>query len=579
MTTFMPLDIPPGVYRNGTEFQAQGRYYDADLIRWVDKTLRPMNGWRPKTETVLVGAARRMHQWRDNSDNGFAAIGTHTKFYAMDRGAAIYDITPLRGNGSLGTDPVDTTDTDETVTITHTAHGLTAGDTVILAGLTDTGGLVINGTRLVATVPDPDTFTFEHASPATSTATGGGAGGTYEYEITIGMEDAVAEGGFGDGIFGDDEFGTPRADISQIQDATAWAIDTWGQYINAIRNDGSGVLYEWTLNTSNRMAAVVNSPTGKSLVTTAEGFVFVLAAGANDRKVQWCDQADNTVWTPSATNQAGSYTIETTGRLMQGLRVGGGTLLITDADAWIARYTSNVSVYTFNRLAGGCGVVSRKAAAAIGEIAIWMGDGQFWIYNGFVQPLHCDVEDYVFGNMNRLQRSKITTVVNTEFTEIIWWYPSDDGVENDRYVKYNINDQIWDIGTGLARTCGTDRDAFEYPIYVDSGGIIYEQEVGWNYDGATPYAEGGPLAFGDGDRFVRALSLVPDERTLGDVTATFLTRNYPTAAESTFGPYTLANPTDVRFQGRQFKVRFTGSVLGDWRVGKPRIGVITGDAR
>lgn len=575
--SLFPLNIPPGVYRNGTEYQAKGRYYDTGLVRWVDGTLRPIGGWRDKTATTLTGVARCAIQWTDNSDDSWLAVGTHSKLYVMDRGGTVSNVTPARDTGTLGNDPISTTDTDATVTVADTGHGLTVGDTIVIAGATAVGGITVNGTWTVATVPNANSFTFEFTSQASGTATGGGASVTYVYEISPGTADSVATGGYGDGIYGDLSYGTPREDSTQIQDASVWSIDNFGQYINAIRDD-HGTAYAWTLTAATRAAAISNAPTGTALVTTAEGFLFILGAGGNDRKVQWCDQADNTVWTPSATNQAGSYTLETAGRLMCGARVGGGTLILTNTDAWIARYTSNVSVYNFSRLAGGCGAVSRKAVASIGEIAVWMGDGQFWMYNGFVTPLHCDVEDYLFSDLNRLQRAKVTCAVNSEFSEIIWWYPSDEGTENDRYVKYNINDQVWDIGS-MDRTAGCDRGAFEYPIYIDSAGTISEHEVGYTYDGATPFAEAGPLEIGNGDRFVKALSLIPDEKTQGDVTVTFKTKFYPNGDETSFGPYTASTPTDVRFQGRSFKVRYDGVTASDWRVGTPRLEIISGDKR
>ena len=38
------LAIPPGVYKNGTEFQSAGRWYDASLVRWTEGTIRPVAG-------------------------------------------------------------------------------------------------------------------------------------------------------------------------------------------------------------------------------------------------------------------------------------------------------------------------------------------------------------------------------------------------------------------------------------------------------------------------------------------------------------------------------------------------------
>jgi len=76
-----------------------------------------------------------------------------------------------------------------------------------------------------------------------------------------------------------------------------------------------------------------------------------------------------------------------------------------------------------------------------------------------------------------------------------------------------------------------------------------------------------------------ARSLIPDEKTQGDVTATFKTRNFPNATESSHGPFTMANPTSVRFQGRQVSMRVTGSRATDWRVGTMRLDAVAGSRR
>ena len=51
------LEIPPGVYRNGTQFQSMGRYYDADLIRWGEAGIEPVGGWVAQSKTALTGSA------------------------------------------------------------------------------------------------------------------------------------------------------------------------------------------------------------------------------------------------------------------------------------------------------------------------------------------------------------------------------------------------------------------------------------------------------------------------------------------------------------------------------------------
>jgi hypothetical protein len=211
--------------------------------------------------------------------------------------------------------------------------------------------------------------------------------------------------------------------------------------------------------------------------------------------------------------------------------------------------------------------------AAIDTAAIWMSKSGFFIYDGYVKPLQCDVSDYVFSNINLDQRSKVTAVHNSKFGEIWWFYPSNAGIENDSYVIYNYRENHWNIGT-LSRLAGTDAGVFTLPLMVDAAGEVNEHEVGFDYDGATLFAESGPLEIGNGDNVMSVRQVIPDEQTLGEAQVSFKTRLYPTGTESTYGPYTAANPTSVRFSGRQVNMVVTGDVLADWRIGVMRLDIV-----
>ena len=91
---YLPLKLPPGIYRNGTEYQAAGRWYDANLVRWYENTLRPVGGWRKRSTAQLSGVCRGILTWRDNSATRWIALGTHTKLYAMNQGGVLKEITP-----------------------------------------------------------------------------------------------------------------------------------------------------------------------------------------------------------------------------------------------------------------------------------------------------------------------------------------------------------------------------------------------------------------------------------------------------------------------------------------------------
>jgi hypothetical protein len=72
--------------------------------------------------------------------------------------------------------------------------------------------------------------------------------------------------------------------------------------------------------------------------------------------------------------------------------------------------------------------------------------------------------------------------------------------------------------------------------------------------------------------------IIPDERSQGQCTLTFKSRFYPNGSESSHGPFTLANPTGARFQGRQVRMRINGSEV-DFRAGKMRLNVVEGGKR
>jgi len=482
------LRIPPGVYRNGTEYQSAGRWFDANLVRWFEGTLRPIGGWRKRSASQLTGSCRGLITWRNNSGDRFIAAGTHSKLYAMNAAGTLKDITP-------------------------------------------TG-------------------------------------------LTVGIADAATKTGYGYSTYGNFAYGVARPDTGSVTPATTWSLDTWGEYLVAC-SDADGKLYEWQLgfSTPTLAAVITNAPTGcNAVMTTAERFVFALGAGGDPRKVQWCDQENNTIWTPAATNQAGSFELITVGSLKAGKRVRGVNLLFTDVDVHVSTYIGLPYVYSFEKAGSGCGLISSQAVAAIDTAAIWMSNSGFWVYDGYVKPLACDVGDYIFQNINANQVSKVYAVHNSKYGEIIWFYPSNASNENDSYVTYNYRENHWAIGS-LSRTAGTDRGVFLNPLMVSADSYIYEHEVGFAYDSVAPFVESGPVEIQPGENIMNVRQLIPDEQTLGEVVVSFKTRMYPTATETTYGPYSATEPTSVRFSARQVKIRYTGAVLGDWRVGLNRLDV------
>ncbi|MAY05555.1 MAG: hypothetical protein CMB25_08190 [Euryarchaeota archaeon] len=327
---------------------------------------------------------------------------------------------------------------------------------------------------------------------------------------------------------------------------------------------------------------ITNAPlNNKAIVVTEERFIFALGAGGNSRKVAWCDKENNTVWTPAVTNEAGDQELATAGQIMCGVRTRGGTLIITDTDAHIAQYQGPPYVYGFQRVATECGAVARLAAVTTDIGAFWFGQENFHYFDGnSVQTLNCDVHDYVFADFNSTQQSKIWGMVNGANSEVWWFYCSSNATEPDRYVAYDFVDNHWLIGN-LARSSGVGRGVFRYPMMAEhtTKANIYNHEVGFNYDTDPIFCETGAIVVGNGDEILKVTSVIPDEKTQGDVDLTFKAKLLPNDTERTYGPFNPANPTAVRFSGRQIKMRVDGDRNVDWRGGVMRLDVKSGGTR
>jgi hypothetical protein len=102
---------------------------------------------------------------------------------------------------------------------------------------------------------------------------------------------------------------------------------------------------------------------------------------------------------------------------------------------------------------------------------MWMGTDKFYRYDGQVQTLPCDVQRYVFDNLNEAQQDQIVCGTNEKFDEIWWHYPSNGSMTNDRYVVYNYMENTWYIGT-MRRTAWFDSPFRGRPLaaFSDSDG-------------------------------------------------------------------------------------------------------------
>jgi hypothetical protein len=606
----LKLQIPPGFFRNGTEYQSMGRWYDGNGIRFTEGTKRPIGGWRAvadgttaSTQITFSGSARAALAWQANDGQNYLAVGTHTKLYTFSEGS-LNDATYLGAKATSVLTFTGTPSNTQTVTIgarvyTFQTTLTDSNGNVLIDGLAgslnnltaaidlDAGAGTTYATSTVAhpdvdsdspgtdtmTITAEDFGTTANAITTTTTVTVGSwtagtmAGGVNAF--TTGQASTTYDvGGYGIGGYGVAGYGGLGATIATRTEAAVWCLDTFGEDVVAVcKSDGR--VYYWDRSSGGDASPLTNAPTScAGVVVTPERFIVALGAGGVPRAIQWASQETTTTWTAASTNTAGDFILEGRGELMCGRRARNETLLWTDEALWAMRYIGGTLVYSVVPLGNNCGIIGRNAVAIVGGAqAFWMGRGGFFTYDGFVKPIPCEVSDHVFGNLHEQQREKVVASSRARYGEIWWFYPT--STEIDRYVVYNYREGFWTFGT-LVRLADIDQTPFDNPMAIDSSGNLWEHEVGTTRTGMTPYLQSGPYELGDGTALQQILSVYPDLSAIGALEATFYTRMYPTAT-STSQTVTLANPTDVRLTGRQVSVKLTELTATDWRLGDMRV--------
>jgi len=96
--SYIPLKIPAGVVKAGTDYDSRGRWIDSNLMRWHDgDVMQPIGGWAllSNAGSVAVGGpVRGMIGYRRNNGQARIILGTHAKLYDYAAGT-LTAITPV----------------------------------------------------------------------------------------------------------------------------------------------------------------------------------------------------------------------------------------------------------------------------------------------------------------------------------------------------------------------------------------------------------------------------------------------------------------------------------------------------
>jgi hypothetical protein len=549
-----------------------------------------------------------MFDWVTSNALSYIGMGTHLKFY-INIGDDFYDVTPIRETSIIDTDPFAVTSGSTTVTVTDTTHGAVQFDFVTYSGATGPIGGVpaseFNIEHQILSVIDDDTYTIEVVTAGTSTVSGGGAAVTAEYQINVGLNihTGIATG-WSWGYFGQGPWGGGFT-ISANNRLRLYSQDNFGN--DLVWNVRGGGVFYWTDADGGAVARSVelSSLPGASdtpvvalqvLVSEVDRHIIAFGTppiGSSDLDplfIRWSDQESAADWTPTASSTAGGVRLSSGSAIVGALQVRQEILIWTDSDLHSMRYLGdNDLIFQFDILHNGTSMASPRAAAHVNGVVYYMDVDGFYIYAGAVEPIPCDILDYILEDFDQSQSFKVVCGTNREFYEVMWFYQSvgATGFETDKYVTYNYLEKVWYFGT-IERTEWIDKKTIQKPIAaaVDSNGdpLLYVHEQGHDADDGpmTAYIESGEFDLDDGEFFQLIYRVGPDFHFNGITSAAEVDLelkgvDYPLNTETTLVDVKTVPTTgqhDVRARARALALRLESSGEGyGWRMGDFRLDI------
>tara|TARA_R110002111_G_scaffold61158_4_gene101904 strand:- start:2281 stop:4149 length:1869 start_codon:yes stop_codon:yes gene_type:complete len=609
------LQFRPGINREGTNYSNEGGWYDGDKIRFRSGFVERIGGWVKVGSEAFKGTCRKLHDFVTLSSENLLFMGTNTKAYLEDSGV-LYDITPIRRTVTLGANPITTQSAGTgVIRVTDVGHGATLGDFVTFSGANAVDGLTqsnLNKEQEVTAIIDPNTYTVDTGGTCSSGSTaGGGSSVVAAYQINIGLNTTILGPGWGAGTWGRFTWGSGAGSLAG-QSLRLWFADDFGE--DLLMNIADEDIYYWdaSAGTGSRavplssLAGASNVPTVARKVLVSEVDRHILCFGANPigetvqdpLLIRWSSQESPTDWTPSPTNTAGDLRLSQGSEIVTALRTTRQILIWTDHSLHSLQFLGPPYTFGTALLGDNIRIAGPNTAISVNDVVFWMGQENFYMYDGRIQPIPCSVRQYVFKDINRNQSFKFHAGSLASQSEVWWYYCSASSEEIDSYVVYNYLEQTWYYGK-LARTAWNDRAAGQrsFPQAASTDQYLYDQEFGLDDGSQSPavpvdaFVQSSDFDIGDGDQFMFIRRIIPDLNFSNSTAAapqvefTMTARNYNgnvtgqgsdsgdvirTSVISGQDNYT--NQLFMRLRGRQMNLKVSSDTAGvDWRLGSPRL--------
>lgn len=404
-------------------------------------------------------------------------------------------------------------------------------------------------------------------------------------DFVAGRRNTVEGAGYGASSYGTGLYGLRRLSSGSFLDASMWTLDMFGSILIACFSS-NGMIYTFDVDEDERLIEL-EAMRARAICVSDERHLFAFGTAGDPTSVKWSDREDFDNFTPTSENRAGGFNVAATSLFQCGKRVRGYVLAWTATELFGFFPLNNRLVYGYERLGTNCGAAGPQAVAVVtdnlNETAYWMGPNGFYTFDGTVRELDCELRDYVYEDINLVQRAKFQAQTNALFQEIWFFYCSAGSIEIDRAVTFNYVTGVWSKAN-ISRTSWLDRGVFDRPLALTDDGRMFEHEIGETANGLRmgSFITSHPIIVGSGQRLAELDEFWPDMQPGSkECSVTFLGQDFPGGPFQTFGP-NIFNWTDEKLDlaiaVRQFSVRIDGRE-GYWELGTPNVSIKRGGKR
>ena len=387
---------------------------------------------------------------------------------------------------------------------------------------------------------------------------------------------------------------------------TYYVINVSGTTFNlSLTQGGAAINTTGTQSGTQSISLLGDVPLFQNYLQVSDASNFVLVFGTNalgtstidPMLIRWSDQQNPLVWYPDITNQAGDVRLSHGSKIVTAIQTRQEIVVLTDQAIYSLQYLGPPYVWGVQLLSENISIIGPNAAVLASGVVYWMGIDKFYMYDGRVQTLNCDLRRFVFQNINFYQNEQVYCSTVEGFNEVWWFYVSGTGTQINAYVVYNYLEKTWYYGT-MGRTAWLDTTLQTNPIGATYNGYLVNQESGLDdNETGTPqpidaYIASSEFDIGDGDHFAFISKILPDltfENSTSNNPTTTMTiealinsgsgigqvSNNPVYSVNINGnPETFTGYVYTRIRGRQFIFKMESNQLGTaWQLGAPRFEI------